>query len=221
MRRNCSLQALGFSASMAQMGKWSNYLISVGAQAQEPILMAHDFHITESGRFLNKTFKEMETPQFEGLAKAACQRFGINCSREGREVRKGSQAISSPLMAIGGDHYITGRVTRHEGPEQEWYGIFDPLNGYEVCNAYLDYDNMSITGMTTFNATIYRRSGPYPPGLAFYAVVRKDVSSLQWVDANLVIAYVPNGTTSRYNCVPDQTHVWECKGKDCSPISRL
>src|SRR5262249_8111419 len=131
-----------------------------------------------------------------------------------------SEKIGQVFTAIGGNYYITGRVTGHPDGSEEWTGIFDALEGYEVCNAYLDYGNMSITGESTFNTTVYR-AGDSPPGLGFYAVVPKHKQTGQWIEAHLVIAYVPAGTSSNYACAAEKSHPWLCKGQNCNPLTRL
>jgi hypothetical protein len=100
-----------------------------------------------------------------------------------------------------------------------WYGVYDNFQGYEVCRAGLDYGNMSISGESTFNTRV-NRSGEIP-GLAFYAVVPKNRSSGQWIDAVLAIEYVPTGSSQQYNCQPDQSYPWLCKGQGCNPLSRM
>jgi hypothetical protein len=186
-------------------------------QAQE-VLVAHEFHVTEAGGFGIKTIHEMGSPEFQVLATAACAAYGVNCAGVAGKVRTAAQ-IAAPIFGqLGSNVYITGNVTRHEGIE--WNGIFSAPVGYEICDALLDYGRMSITGGSTFNATVTRVSPDN--GLGFYAAIPQNgAGGREWVEAYFVVKYVPAGTTSQYNCLPSPTSVWQCKGQACTPLHRF
>jgi hypothetical protein len=185
-------------------------------RAEEVMLVANEFHVTEGGGFIGKTLKEMGAPEFEALATAACAAFAFvaDCSSAVDAIRKAAE-IANP--AAGPNVYITGDVTKHAG--EEWYGIFRAPVGYEICDARLDYGRLSITGPSTFNTSIVRTATDN--GLGFYAVIPKNRSTRQWLDAYFVIKYVPSGTVGENKCAPTGSNPWLCKGQNCSPLARL
>ena len=190
--------------------------ISLRAQAAEPVLIAYDFHITEGGGFIEHTVPQIGTSEFEGIMSGACAAFG-DCSKLAGQIRWGAEAITPALQSHGKNHSITGRVTEHDG--EAWYGSFDPIQGYEVCNAGLEYGSMSVTGGTAFSTQI-RRTGA-DPGLGFYAVVPQNRSDgRKWIDARIVIKWVPTGTFAQHRCAPDGSYPWICKGQECDPLTR-
>jgi hypothetical protein len=201
--------------TLAPLGALSLTGYALGA---EPFLVLHEFHITEGGGLIEHTVPQLGTPEFQVLATAACTVFGVNCSEQAGQVRRGAEILSDYLTSKGENYLITGRITLQAG--EEWRGVFDTFDGYEVCNAGLDYSNMGITGETTFNVTI-NRTGENQ-GLWFYAEVPKHrASGRQWVDARLVIHYVPTGTAAKYSCPPDRSSPWLCKGQNCWPLTRI
>jgi hypothetical protein len=178
------------------------------------MLVANEFHVTEGGGFIAKTLKEMGSPEFQGIATAACAAFGgVDCSSAADAIRKAAPVFGQ----AGGNVYITGNVTKHDG--EEWRGIFRAPLGYEICDARLDYGRMSITSPSTFNTSIVRT--PDENGLGFYAVVPKNRPSRQWIDAYFVIKYLPAGTVGQHNCAPTGSNPWLCKGQNCNPLTRL
>jgi hypothetical protein len=185
---------------------------NVAANA-EAIYVAHEFHVTEGGGFLNKLFKEMSSPEFEAIGTAACAAFGGDCSGISEAAKTGS-AIAG---RVGSSVYITGVVRKHVG--EQWWGEFSTPRGYDICSARLAYGKMSITGGSTFNAVI-RRTGNRPR-LAFYAVIPKHRSTRQWVNAYLVVKYVQPGTLRENNCAPNESKAWLCSGQRCRPLSRF
>lgn len=187
------------------------------AAQSQPVTVVHEFHIREGGDFFGKTIKEMGSREFEVLMKAACYATSLGCGDSSGTARAAFRLLSDEYISQGGNHYITGRVQRHEG--EEWWGNFDTFAGYEVCRAGLDYGNMGISGGSTFN-TVVDRNGP-EHGLRFYAVVPKGRSSGQGIDAVLSITYVPVGTEQQYGCMADEAAAWLCKGQSCSPLTRM
>src|ERR1700720_166195 len=129
-------------------------LASVSFVRAEELLVAHEFHVSEAGGFGAKTLKEMGSPEFQAIVTAACAAYGVDCSSAAGAIRKAAE-IGSPIVGQAGSNvYITGNVTKHDG--EEWAGTFRAPIGYEICGAWLDYGNMSITGESTFNTSILR-----------------------------------------------------------------
>ena len=192
--------------------------------AQEPLYVAHDFHITEGGGFFEKTTKEMGSQQFQTMVSLSCVLFGADCSSQASAARKAFEIFSDEWISQGENFFITGRVLEHDSGSEEWRGSFDTLQGYEVCRAGLNYGDMSITGPSTFAVGIRRAGimfkGTLIQGLSFYAVVPKNRPTRQWINANFMVEYVPIGTSSVNNCAPDNSIAWNCKGQNCNPLSR-
>jgi hypothetical protein len=189
-----------------------------GANATEPIAVGHEFHITEGGGFAQKTIKEMGSKEFQAMVTAACALYGVDCSDAASTIRDGAQYITKVTGNASSSVYITGEVTRHDAGSEAWAGFFRTPQGYQICNAALDYGNMSITGPSTFNTTIYRG---HDNGLGFYAVVPKNRPTRQWIDAHFVIKYVPAGSVAQNSCMADGVHPWLCKGQSCNPLTRI
>ena len=193
---------------------FSLVLALISSVRGEESLVANEFHVTESGGFFIKTLHEMTSAEFQAIATAACTAYGIgDCSSAAVAIRKAAPVFGQQ----GGKVYITGDVTKHEG--EEWRGIYRAPEGYEICNAKLNYAGMSITGPSTFNTAIVRAGKDN--GLGFYAVIPKNRPSGQWVEATFVISYVKEGTTAQNNCAATNSNPWLCKGQECNPLSRL
>ncbi|KEA04287.1 hypothetical protein [Rhizobium rhizogenes] len=199
-------------------------VVCTRAHAQEPITLMHDFHITEGGGFVNKTVHEMTSKEFQRLVEIGCVVLGGSCVKEASSAREAMEYLDSALTSMGGNHLISGRVLEHSDGSEEWYGIFDAIDGYEVCSAALNYREMSITGGTTFSTFIRRspwefRDSNYK-GISFYAVVPKHRPTRHWINANFSVSYVPEGTVEQYDCQPDGSSPWLCTGQDCNPLTR-
>jgi hypothetical protein len=190
---------------------------TIGSAGAQPIYVWHEFHVTEPGGFFSKTLKEMGSREFQVLVTAGCAAFGVNCAQQAAQIRRASEILSAAYTSIGGTHYISGRLTWQQG--EEWKGVFDAFQGYQVCRAAVDWGNASITGESTFNTVVDNSQG----GLTFYAVVPKNRSSgRNWVNANFLIEYVPIGTGAQYSCAAEGEIQWACKGPNgCSVLNRL
>jgi hypothetical protein len=167
----------------------------------------HEFHIQEAGGFLPKTLKELGSQQAAGLVTAGCAAFGVDCSGAAQAGRIAATALSAQYTSSGENYYITGRLTKpHAG--NEWWGLFDQLRGYQVCN--VNNMGMKVSPGSTFNTSIFR-SGPYL-GLGFYAVVPQNSTQPEFIDAIFSIDYVPIGTAGQYGCAADGSHPWLLRG---------
>jgi Acyl-CoA dehydrogenase, C-terminal domain len=182
------------------------------------LLVVNEFHVTESGGFVTKTLHEMTSTEFQAVATAACTALGVDCSSAAVAIRKAEPVFGQ----ADGKVYITGDVTKHDG--EEWHGIYRAPDGYEICNAKLNYGGMSITGPSTFNTAIVRAGKDN--GLGFYAVIPKHRISGQWVEATFVISYVKEGTTAQSKCAPtnsmnERLAVGDAPGPDFDDIFAL
>lgn len=189
------------------------YAASATVCCANEILVAHEFHVTEAGGVIQKTLKEMNSNEFQSALAAACAAYGVPCSRGAGVIRAGADIAGRVFGEAGSNYFITGDLTRHEG--EEWNGIFRAPPGYEMCTVHNDYNMMSITGESTFNATVLRN--PVDNGLGFYAVIPKHRPAGQWVEAYFMVKYVDAGTAAQNQCVPSGTSAWQCKGQACNP----
>lgn len=182
--------------------------------AAEECLVAYEFHVSEAGGFGQKTLKEMGSREFQAIVTVACAAYGVDCSSAAGQIRQGAEIASKIVGQAGSNVYITGEVTHHDG--EEWAGIFRTPVDWDICDARLDYGQMSITGESTFNTSILRSKDN---GLGFYAVIPKNRPSGQWVEAYFVVKYIKPGTQN--NCAQTGTYPWLCKGQNCSPLTRF
>jgi hypothetical protein len=189
------------------------YAASAALCRAEVILVAHEFHVTEGGGFINKTLKEMNSNEFQAAMTVGCAAYGVDCSKAAIAIRKGAEIGGTVVGQAGSKVFITGDVTKQAG--EEWWGIFRAPVGYEICTVHNDYNRMSITGETTFNTTVLRT--PNDNGLGFYAVIPKNRPVGQWVEAYFVVKYVDSGSMGQNQCVPSGTPAWQCKGQACNP----
>jgi hypothetical protein len=178
-------------------------LLTTDCYAQTaPITLVHEFHVTESGGF-SKTLKELGSGEAAAIVTAACAAFGADCSQNAPAEGMAANVISEKYTSRGSNYFITGRLTKsHDGGE--WRGLFDELDGYQVCKVALT--SMNLSQGSTFNTSIFR-SGQYR-GLAFYAVVPRNRPEPQYIDAVFSIYYVPTGTSDQYDCAADGSHPW-------------
>src|SRR5262249_50903012 len=139
VRRDASKLILSFSNGT----DWERPDPSAQGTTDE-LLVAHEFHVTEGGGFINKTLKEMGSREFQTILTAACAAYGVDCSSAAGGIRQAAE-IGSPIVGqTSSNVYITGNVIKHDG--EEWYGIYRAPLGYEICDAKLNYGGMSITG---------------------------------------------------------------------------
>ena len=111
-------------------------LLSIDSYAQNaPKTLVHEFHIHESGGFLSKTLKELGSNEAVAMVTAACAAFGGGCSQAAKTGGIAVQVISNEYTSQGSNYFITGRLTKpHVG--EEWCGLFDELQGYQVCKVF-------------------------------------------------------------------------------------
>jgi hypothetical protein len=183
-------------------------ILSTSCYAENaPKTLVHEFHIQETGGFLVKILKELGTPEAVAMVSAACAAYEGDCSQEAGAGGMAAKVLSAQEISHGGNYYITGKLTKpHAG--EEWWGLFDQLEGYQVCKATLI--SKSLSEGSTFNTVVYR-SGPYQ-GLGFYAEVPKGRPQPHKIDAVFSIYYVPTGTTAKYNCSADGSPAWLLRG---------
>jgi hypothetical protein len=185
----------------------------------------HELHINESGSFIIKTTKEMNTREFQVLASVVCAYYGVppsNCTKYIAAVQQGAKVLSS--AASGRNHYITGEITRHDPGSEAWAGIFRAPVGYTICNAGIFYGQASVDGESSFSSQILRGTKDW--GLGFYTVVPKNRKEGHWVEYYALVRYVKAdpGWEARYkNCAPTGSTPWDCKGHEpggCNALTR-
>jgi hypothetical protein len=175
--------------------------------AEEALVVVNEFHVTESGRFGTKQLvRPLSLSEVTSVRTQACSQLNVDCGAISDTVQK------SLIPSTGPNFYITGTITKHSG--EEWYGLFRTPDGYEICDARLDLLRTNISGPSTFNTAIVRSPGDN--GLGFYAVIPKERSEPQWVDAYFAIKYVKAGTTNQNNCALTGSNPWLCKGQSCN-----
>ncbi|MBV9968723.1 MAG: hypothetical protein JO228_01970 [Xanthobacteraceae bacterium] len=183
------------------------------ATAQDVKISVDEFHVTEGGSFGEVFLNNIGTNEFATIATAVCAAFEEDCSAEAAEVARGARSLHT--LMTGTDFAISGHIDKQAG--EEWWVMFLAPEGYSVCRATNSNGKMSITGPSTFNASIIR-DRPEHNGLGIYAVIPKNRDTRQWVDAYLSIMYVPAGTEAAHHCWPTNQVAWTCKGQDCHYI---
>jgi hypothetical protein len=143
--------------------------------------------------FFSKTVKELGTTEAQLMVTAVCAYFGTNCMREAGYMRTAASIYSR---------------ARHAG--NEWYGRIEAAPGYEVCRAFVNrsYKHFSQSPGATFSGTL--KVDEKLNGLSWYADVPVRASRSEWVNFQLVLEQVPQGTRERYSCWPHNAPVFRC-----------
>jgi len=177
--------------------------LAADALEQRPVVQrGESFKVTEGGGFLTKTWKELGSQEAAQIITAACWAYGYDCSAEAEAVRQA--AIESYRRFSRGKYRGTFRV-RQSG--EEWRGQIVPPPGYRICKLYTPLRKASLTGGSTFNATI---NGNY--GVSVYAVIPKNRSTRQWANFVMVASFVPEEDYASYSCWAPRTAAVRCKG---------
>ena len=102
-------------------------------------------------------------------------------------------------------------------------GIFAPP-GYDVCRAFINWSNASMSGSSTLNASILNahdngdKNGPYY--LALYIVVQKGDGMGHSAKADIAVEIVPSGRRAEFGCWESKSapgvSPWQCKGQNCT-----
>lgn len=160
-------------------------------------LTTYRFRIHQQGGFLNKIISELPSREATIAVNAACVYFtGSPCPEYAQYIK--------------GVDYLVNGPRRTQG--EAYYQDIDAEPGYEICTAQINMTTASMTGETTFNATLHQSGRK----LVTYAVVpRRDAG--QWVDFMLYFTLVPIGTRSQYpsqrggrGCMAPGQVVWLC-----------
>jgi hypothetical protein len=183
------------------------------ASSAQSLDVLHELHITEGGGYLTPILRNVNTPEFKAAANLVCQFYGQDCSSSISLLQAGAEYTGNIVNT--GDAFISGRLVDHIG--QAWRGTFDSPQGYTICNAWLNYHEMSITGMAYFATQISITD--VQDGLGFKAIVPWGTKTRQWVNAVFLVRYVPQG--SRYGCAANLSSPWTCNGQDCNPLNRF
>lgn len=174
-------------------------------ERKDVVYRAEAFSVTEGGGFLTKTWKELGSREAAQIITAACAAYGYDCSNEAEAIRRVAQESHNRFNR--GKYRGTFRV-RQRG--EEWRGGFSAPPGYSICTLYTPLRRASITGGSTFNATISNTQKG--SGVSVYAVIPKNRSTRQWATFNMVAMYVPIDDYSTYSCWPHRTAAVRCKG---------
>lgn len=182
------------------------------AQPRRPIVIAHEFHVSERGGEAIKILKQMSKTEFQAIVNAGCAALRQGCSEGKGQIRQAAN-LKGTIIAEGQNVYITGRIVRQQG--ETWWGIFDAPKGYTACRAALS--KLTLSEGSIFNTTI--ESDSDLRGVAFYAVVAAGKDGGNWINAYFLVQYVPIGTEALLGCMPDGTNPWLYKGtKECQRI---
>jgi len=174
-------------------------MIPAGAAAQKS---ADIFFIEyrEAGSFLNKTTKELGTPQAAGIITAACAVFYYDCSREAAALTGLVKQASARMTEPGG--------------EAHGYHVFAPP-GYDVCRASVNGKNWGVSGQSSLQATILNADDRGNPNGPYYLTmlinVPKNRPEGHWAFAEFAVEYVPIGTRAQNGCWPVGSHPFWCR----------
>jgi hypothetical protein len=171
-----------------------------------PIFQTESFEAWEGGGFLQKTWKELGTPEAAAIIAVGCALFEVDCSSVSTRIAEGAKATNRYIQS--GNYVGTAFIGRHPG--EDYYAKFGAPATYTPCKAVTDVSGGSITGPSTFNASIQA------DGIGIYAVVPKNRPSGQWARFNMLVEYVPNGSREQYKCWPMNAVVVQCTGQNCN-----
>ncbi len=167
--------------------------------SDERIYEATCFNIRTSGGFLSKTIRELVGSQeAQAVGIAICTYFSGQAVACQRTVNMGAG--------------IVNKLNRHAG--SDYSGIIRARPGYEICRAFWDTADWSVTSDTTFNTVITRT--PQDNGLGYYVSMKVGGKSGNWIDTKVILEQVPGGKVGQYNCWATDSHPWLCKGGSCS-----
>lgn len=182
----------------------------------ERITVAGCMHKHRNGNFFEKTTRElMGSKEAQALGIAICTYYSGDLKDCADYIQQGAE--------------IVNKLTRTEGSDT--YGRFEAKSGYQICRAAFVSNDWSVTGATTFNASIQRTQELNALG---WLVSMPDRGATgDWITTMVVIEQVPIGQSAKYGCWPTTynqdskgtllsgekfTHAraWECRGDSCS-----
>jgi hypothetical protein len=181
--------------------KFHEVTFSVGDEVvvDERVYEATCFNIRKKGGFVSKSLQELvASKEAEAIGIAICTYYS-------------GQAPACLKTAIEGTK-IVNKLTRAGG--SDYWGTIHARPGYEVCRAFWDTRDWSVTSATTFNTTIVKEAGKH--SLGYYASLPVGRSRGDWIDTKVILEQVPIGTRANYDCWAAGRNPWICKGSGCS-----
>ena len=164
------------------------------------IFSSHFIRIHEGGGFFEKSFSQLNTPEFKAGVDLACAALGCTPLVSTILMNAGSIPISS-----GNDFATSGRIDKQAG--EEWWIAFPPPSPeYTTCSAAYDSKTISANRGDATSGTIFR--SPQGDWVGSYNEVPKHRPEGHWVSVDFVVKYVRRGTEGANGCVPDGTPVW-------------
>jgi hypothetical protein len=165
----------------------------------EVVFTPHFIRINEKGGFLEKTWPQLNTPEFKAAVRVACSALGC-----GPLVTTILANVGRIPVTSGGDYATSGHIDKQVG--EEWWISFPPPPGYTTCSAAYDSKTISANKGDATSGTVFR--GSKGDWLGSYNEVPKHRPGGHWVSVDFVVKYVRKGTESVHKCVPDGTPVW-------------
>lgn len=138
------------------------------ASAQENLseveFTPHFIRISEKGGFLQKTWPQLNTPEFKAAVGVACAALG--CAPLVTTILGNVGKIP---IASGEDYATSGHIDKQAG--EEWWISFPPPAGYTTCSADYDSKTISANKGDATSSTVYR--GPKADWVGSYNEVPK------------------------------------------------
>jgi hypothetical protein len=163
-------------------------------QQAEKVYDATCFNIRNTGSFASKTVRELvSSEEAQLIGTAICTYYS------------GEPTACRKTAKMGAD--IANKLNKHDG--SDYYGQIFPRPGYEVCRAFWDEGDWSVTGDVTFHTELGRGS------LNYMVSMKVGDRRGHFVDTKVILEQVPIGTAQSSNCWPPGTIPWTCKGSNC------
>ena len=161
----------------------------------EKIYDATCFNIRNNGSFASKTVKELvASEEAQLIGTAICTYYS------------GQPTACRKTAKMGAD--IANRLNKHSG--SDYYGQIFPRPGYEVCRAFWDEGDWSVTSDVTFYTQLGRGS------LNWVVSMKVGDARGHFVDTKVILEQVPIGMAEAAGCWSPATVPWSCKGATCT-----
>jgi hypothetical protein len=166
----------------------------------EVIFTPHFIRIHERGGFFEKTWPQLNTPEFQAGVGVACVALGC------------APLVSTILTNVGnvpivsGEDYATSGQVQKQAGEEWWIAFPPPSPDYVTCNAAYDSRTISANKGDATSGTVFR--GSRGDWVGSYNEVPKHRPEGHWVSVDFVVKYVKRGTEDAHQCVTDGTPVW-------------
>ncbi|MGO9235677.1 MAG: hypothetical protein ACLP4V_17030 [Methylocella sp.] len=195
--RNRSGYAVTIFAILASLNQ-----VKAQENLSEVVFTPHFIRINEKGGFFEKTWPQLNTPEFKTAVDVACAALG--CAPLVSTILQNAGKIP---IAQGENYATSGHIDKQAG--EEWWISFPPPLGYVTCSAAYDSKTISANKGDATSGTVFR--GPQGDWVGSYNEVPKHRPQGHWVSVDFVTKYVKSGTEGNHQCVPDGTPVWRVK----------